>query len=81
MTSLSDFYDKLAAHVWTHAMSDDYSVFMRGRLVQDELVRISGESDEHKKLYVAYKAYGWGKGPRPERPMEKAFRGGQSEGS
>lgn len=79
MTSLSDYYDMLQKHDWTHAMSDDQSVYRRGRDVHDQLLRISKESPKHAELYDKYYKYGWGEGPQPQKPMEKTFRTGEQD--
>lgn len=94
MTSLFEYYDMLEKADWTYEMSDDHSTWRRGRQEFGKLERIAKESPEHEKLYQDMKAHYWSdwhktetgdydfdKGrvvPKPPRPMEKAFRTGES---
>lgn len=67
---LSEFYDELEKHDWTHAMSDDHRVWKRGFANMQRLQRIAKESEEHQKLYDAWASYQnfmGERGPKPER--------------
>lgn len=73
---LTDYYDALARHDWTHMMSDDHSVYSRGAAEERRLQDLRKLSNEHARLYDEWSNYIWMRGmdgarlPRPERPAE-----------
>lgn len=72
-TSLKDYYDMLNKHDWWYQMSDDSSVYHKGREEQARLISISRDSDEHAQLFNDFQAYKLASDPnnqppKPERP-------------
>lgn len=96
-TSLSDYYNMLSGLDWTYEMSDDHQVWKRGSAAMGKVEDIARQSEEHKKLFDAYKAHAWSgwkskpdgtpdydagrEVPKPERPKENVMRTGESNGS
>jgi hypothetical protein len=79
MTSLSDYYKRLQAHDWTYEDSDDQGVYRKGRTERRILLSIANESQEHQDLFRKYLIYKISGGPKPQEPMEKTFRTGESQ--
>lgn len=69
-TKLLDYWNMLSRHDWTHEMSDDHSVWKRGRAAQYDIEQMVKESPEHLALYEAWRAHAWDKKPRPPKPTE-----------
>ena len=73
---LTDYYDALACHDWTHMMSDDHGVWSRGSAEETRLRDLRKLSDEHARLYDERSGYLRKRGedgarlPKPERPAE-----------
>lgn len=80
MTTLSDYYKMLQAHDWHYEMSDDRSVYKRGQAERTRLRMTSEESAKHAALYTDYYLYVTQGKPKPQEPMEKAFRTGEQDG-
>lgn len=71
MTTLSEYWDKLARFDWTYNMSEDPGVYRRASKVHSELKQIAKESQEHQDLYKAVEAHGWdSSNSLPERPKD-----------
>lgn len=75
MTTLVEFYDRLAEHDWFYHMVDDHQTWMTGKANAAALHKIGEESPEHAALLAAWKAHvysgaGFGivRQPRPPRP-------------
>lgn len=92
--SLSDYYDELERLDWTYEMSDDHSVWRRGREAMGKAQAHAAQSEEHNKLFEAFRAHKWSNWkrkpdgspdydagrevPKPERPKIEGFRTGES---
>lgn len=79
---------------WTYEMSDDQSVWRRGRAEMGKLIRIADESPAHTQLFMDFSAhyssdwhtkedgsFDYDKGrkvPKPKLEAEAAFRTGES---
>lgn len=77
MTTLAQLYDKLEAHDWYYAMSDDNRYWVAGEASRKELEEIGKESPAHQSLIERYTIYmfsgdAWGTAPepKPSRPDE-----------
>lgn len=73
----AEYWDKLAAHDWYYAFSDDHRVWLRGISQEDELKSLAICVEGGQELYKAYHDYmfsgkSWGteRFPKPERPSE-----------
>ncbi len=55
MTALVEFDKTLRYHDWYFAFIDDYSAYMHGQRSADALVRIAQESEDHAKLFKAWR--------------------------
>lgn len=94
MISLSDYYDELDKLDWTYEMSDDHFVWRRGATAMGNAQMHARVSEEHRKLFDAFKAHKWSgwkrnpdgspnyeagrEVPKPERPKVEGFRTGES---
>ena len=73
----AEYWDKLAAHDWYYAFSDDHRVWLRGTKQEDDLRALANSVEGGKELYEAFHKYmfsgkSWGteRFPKPERPSE-----------
>lgn len=55
MTTLKEFDKMLSHHDWYFAFSDDGGVYRSGQRSADALVAISRESEDHAKLFKAWR--------------------------
>lgn len=73
MTPLRDFYDRLEAHDWYYAMSDDHRWYERGLGEEHALRAIAAESPAHDELYEAFRKHYYGlsdnEADRPAKPI------------
>lgn len=94
--SLSDYYDELDKLDWTYEMSDDQSVWRKGSAAMGVAQAHAKQSEEHQKLFDAFKAHKWSNWkrkpdgspdytereiPKPERPRLPGFRTGEADGT
>jgi serine/threonine protein phosphatase PrpC len=70
-----EFYDLCKRHDWYYAMSDDHSVYVRGKKSRRNLEHISHQDPEFRDLLSAFARYyftgepfGTEQSPYPERP-------------
>jgi hypothetical protein len=73
----AEYWDKLNAHDWYYAFSDDHRVWERGSRAINELNRLADNIKGGRELLKAFhkhmfsgKAWGTEKSPKPERPSE-----------
>lgn len=81
-TCLSEYYTRLERADWSYSMSDDNSVYNRGRNEIGRLQAIASESPEHNQMFHAMKEHFWSEPvmkdgvymgrekPKPEKPVE-----------
>lgn len=55
MTTLKEFDKMLSHHDWYYAFCDDYSAYMRGQRSADALGAIVRESEDHARLFKAWR--------------------------
>lgn len=74
-TPLKDYWDMLNRHDWYWHMADGIRETREGKAKEAELLKISEESIEHKKMYVSFEAFNFTGDPwnsertiKPERP-------------
>lgn len=65
---LSEYWEQLSRHDWTHPYSDDHGVWERGSAELRRLREIATQSEEHRALFDAMEAHGWHRGPLPPLP-------------
>lgn len=70
VTPLQKYYRALEQHDWTYEMSDDSSVYKRGVIAHEELLKQSKTSKAHAKLFAAYVAHVRKGKQRPAWPKE-----------
>jgi hypothetical protein len=51
------FWDACEAHDWWYEMSDDHSVWKRGRAARDQLHKDAQRSEVHKAIYQGFIDY------------------------
>lgn len=55
LVDVTKYEDALKKHDWYYIMSEDPSVFESGRFNHNRLVRLTVQSEEHRKLFNKYK--------------------------
>ena len=70
--NIKQYYDELKVFDWYFEYSDDYRVYTKGRDNYNKLKGISGESEEHKQLFNAFKDYYFNNGNYPKN-IDKAL--------
>ena len=66
--TVKEYYIALCQHDWWYDYSDDHSVWTKGFETNRKLRDISDESQQHKKLWLAFNNWKMGKGEKPNEP-------------
>lgn len=70
MSTLSDYVKKLAVHDWYYQMSDDYSVYCRGRDASASLTLEAATDEKKRKALMLYQASYFGTLTKDERDAQ-----------
>lgn len=57
MITLKQYYQRLKNHDWYYPMADDMRAYRKGNAEYKELLGLSGETEEHGKLFDAFAAH------------------------
>lgn len=70
---IQEYFEKLESHDWHYEFSDDHNVWKKGHEEHRRLTEVSGQSDIHERMYLAFvnyhssgEAFGTAKAPKPK---------------